>query len=379
MSAQSEEQTQQAQTLLDRKTTTGPNAEVKTVSPTAGFTPPPTDGTLPLPARQADVDTIAALYDLNVSHIEHALTKLREIQQTLTGRAGDVLTPPHTPAAQDITHVKNGARAIGMEFEPYVDLALTPWDPTTENPSSGPFAGVFRPKTGEPFMILAFKGTTFPWEVTTDKLFSAVVVDPNFLYGLKAHQGMARNLLKPFTATGQIVSAFDTIMTKLEATAVRLKGSSDKKVPVYVTGHSLGAGYSIVAYLELVRRVTATTPTSFVLQDLWNYGAPRVFLAEGAKKLAEVLKNTTRHAYRAANLGDIVPTLPPVFGTHVDIGYKLDPNAAAATNYITVRESELEGRQPNDAVPSPDTWQKHWPQVYYQGIRKYLNPDDANP
>ncbi|KAF9532853.1 Alpha/Beta hydrolase protein [Crepidotus variabilis] len=291
-------------------------------------------------------------------------------------RAGQILERPYSPTAQEITLVRNGARALAMEFESFIDLSLTPWDPTSKTPSAGPFAGVFKPKTGEPFLILAFKGTTYEWEVNTDALFGAVAVNPEILYGLKAHQGMSRNLFKPFEATGRTESAFDIIFAKLEATAANIKGNGTRKIPVYVTGHSLGAGFAILAYMEFIRRLEIKPSNNFSLQDLWNYGAPRVFLAGGAQKMAAIVKDTNFHVYRAANFGDLVPTLPPIFGTHVDIGYKIDPEAATPEEYITERPSELDGRKPDDPVPSPDTWQKHWPPVYYRGIRKYLNPDE---
>ena len=167
-------------------------------------------------------------------------------------------------------------------------------------------------------------------------------------------------------------------------------------------GHSLGAGYATLAYIELIRRLTLTTPTSFTLHDAWAFGSPRVLLNAGAKRLKSLLlppQNPVRHFYRPARNGDIVPTLPVVVGNHtykhVDVGYKLAPGNKEG-RFVTLRPSEVDKVPVNDAVPlPPNAWKYHcrgfgtyWeivtdvfffcvlgPPMYYEGIKKVLDSE----
>jgi len=270
----------------------------------------------------------------------------------------------------------DAATAIGLEWVPFIDLALAPFS-DHKTPASGPFAGVFVNRGPKPFMILAFKGTTFPMEVTTDLLTGAVKPreGEDVLYGELAHKGMGQGLFKVFSYVGETQAAFEIIWEGLHAEAIKLKGTSEEKVPLYVTGHSLGAGYGSLAYVELIRRVALTAPTSFTLYDAWVFGSPRVMLNDGVKRVKTLLENPVRHFYRPAREGDIVPTLPyliPRVYKHLDIGYKLSPDSKTG-QFVTVRPSEIDKPPINDA---PASWEYHWPHMYYKGIKKVLDPEE---
>jgi hypothetical protein len=153
---------------------------------------------------------------------------------------------------------------------------------------------------------------------------------------------------------------------------------------------SLGAGYVTLAYIELMRRVGLTEPTSFTLYDAWAHASPRVVLKEGATRVLGLLQDPVRHFYRPALYRDIVPTLPPGLlypYRHLDIGYKLDPENQEGY-FVTVRPSEIDHGKEND----PDSsWDYHGeafhriyyqlplmlcvpvPERYYEGIKKVLD------
>jgi hypothetical protein len=154
---------------------------------------------------------------------------------------------------------------------------------------------------------------------------------------------------------------------------------------------SMGAGYVTLAYIELIRRIGLTEPTSFTLYDAWSHASLRVVLKEGAARARELLQDPVRHFYRCTLYRDIVPTLPPGvlhLYTHLDIGYKLDPDNEEG-HFVVVRPSEIDHGKENDPDP---TWNKHGeafcpiyyqlplmlcapvPELYYEGIKKVLQP-----
>jgi hypothetical protein len=90
---------------------------------------------------------------------------------------------------------------------------------------------------------------------------------------------------------------------------------------------------------------------SFALYDAWVFGAARVVLNAGAKKVRTILQDPIRHFYRPARKGDTAATRPVIDGNpiykHLDIGYKLDPEDPDG-KYVTVRCSEIDKPQMND-------------------------------
>jgi len=369
-------------------------------------------GGLPPPPTPEDVADIAELYEESKAYMESAKAKLETpplpttvdwelslytlfcawiVNFGLNPNANvdpEAFKPEHdagTEYPRQLQHlIIDAAAAIRLQWIPFIDLALAPFS-DHKTPASGPFGGVFVHRGHKPFMILAFKGTTFPMEVTTDAMAAAVEVrkDEGVLYGQRAHKGMSQGLFKTFSYVGETQDAFEIIWERLHAEAHKLqisRGDLGEKIPLYVTGHSLGAGYATLAYIELIRRVALTEPTSFALYDAWVFGSPRVVLNAGAKKVKALLNDPVRHIYRPARNGDIVPTLPVVVGLytykHVDIGYKLAPGNAQG-KYVTVRPSEVDKLPINDPVPAaPNSWKYHWPPMYYEGIKKVLDSEE---
>jgi len=224
-------------------------------------------------------------------------------------------------------------------------------------------------------MILAFKGTTFSMEVIADRMDDATQVRPDVLYGESAHQGKSQGLFLTFTYVGEKHNAFEIIWERLHTEALKLqigRGDVGKKVPLYVTGHSLGSGYATLAFIELVRRIGLAECTPFALYGAWAFGAGRVVLNAGAKKAMEVIQDSNRYFYRPVRHHDIVPTQPGTVNgntyIHLDSGYKLSPEDLEG-EYVTDCQSEIDNVQINDQITS---WYFHKPQRYYDAIKKVL-------
>jgi len=213
-------------------------------------------------------------------------------------------------------------------------------------------------------------------EVATDKLALAVLPDPatpQLLYGQRSHQGMHQGLFKAFPGMGD-KKAFDIVLDGLNSVANDLKSDKYPKIPLYTTGHSLGAGYATLAYIELIRGYQDNGP--FSLYDLWTFGSPRVGPNDFAKKVKEIL--TTRNHWRITRNGDGVPTVPnlpyylPGVGwiayKHLDIGYKLTPGQDTK---VTERPTEIDESIENDLVPI-DFFLYHWPPMYYEGVKAVI-------
>jgi hypothetical protein len=271
------------------------------------------------------------------------------------------------------------AAHLKLDWIMFVDLALVGY---SESPVaiSGPFAGVFvgRGPAG-PFMILSFKGTTYQKEVNTDADATATVPRDGILYGERVHNGMQRGLFNKFEVLDK--DAFEIIWEDLELVGADLKEENDgKNVPLYVTGHSLGAGYATLAYVELIRRLNLreSSPRSYDLKDLWSIASPRTGRNSFAAKVEEVMAATPdRHIYRLTRFHDIVPTVPPLYyvpGTdgykHVGEGWKLSPDEE---DYVVPRKNEVGTTIEND--PKPNSMEEHWPWIYYAAVLKVLRPN----
>jgi len=268
------------------------------------------------------------------------------------------------------------AAHLNLDWVMFVDLALVSYREHLF-PISGPFAGVFIGRGPSPFMVLSFKGTTYQKEINTDADAIAAVPRDGILYGKEVHNGMQKGLFNKFEVLDE--DAFEIIWQNLELIGADLKEENGgRNVPLYVTGHSLGAGYATLAYVELIRRldlVKDTAPRSYDLKDLWSIASPRTGRNAFAAKVQELLVDTPdRHIYRLTRFHDIVPTVPPVIPVpgiqgykHVGEGWKLSPDEE---DYLVPRKDEVGTTIEND--PKPNSMEFHWPWMYYEGIVKVL-------
>jgi hypothetical protein len=98
-------------------------------------------------------------------------------------------------------------------------------------------------------------------------------------------------------------------------------------------GYSLGGSYASFFHMETVRRLgNSPFKGNIYVGDLYTFGSPRVGLNDWASAARTAMGSQTRgHAWRAANVGDPVTTIPPIFPldanfTHLDVGWQLSPH-----------------------------------------------------
>jgi predicted lipase len=137
------------------------------------------------------------------------------------------------------------------------------------------------------FAVLAFRGTQpDKWEdIRTDvKIIKQRTIDG------KVHKGFK--------------NAFDDIKTEV---VDLLRNSIGKDMPLYITGHSLGAALATVATQELEEEFND------LIAACYTFGSPRV----GDGKYEKSIKAPF---YRIVNTIDIVTLIPFLLGTFVHVG-----------------------------------------------------------
>jgi len=283
--------------------------------------------------------------------------------------------------------IKPAADVFGLEYIAFVDLAWVQLSPFEKR--SGPFCGVFVSKGDKPFMILSFKGTTNELEAGTDAFLVPTQQSNGILYNASVHMGMYQGLFRKFPEMTK--SAFDIIWEDLEYVAANvLNGSAGNPIPLYVSGHSLGAGYAQLAYVELFRRLEAieapADAVAFNLKSLFAFAAPRVGTISGfANIVKEVFAGKEKPIFRYSNEHDVVPFIPGVITIkglggadvvasrwlHLDGGYILhrdhdDP-------YWTPDCTELPAGPIRADPDGHSAWEYHFPGEYYNSIKKILH------
>jgi len=298
--------------------------------------------------------------------------------------------------------IKSAAEVFELEYIPFTDLAWVEYPPVTVGPlevvHSGPFCGVFVSNNSDkPFMILSFKGTTNELEAATNSLILSKLPTNDILYGQRVHMGMYNGLFNPIPTKTE--SAIDVIWNELERVAGDvLGGTEERPVPLYVSGHSLGAGYAQLAYVELFRKLDASSesPRKFNLSSLYAFAAPRVGIMPGpivkiglANKVHEVFQGHEKPIFRYSTEYDVVPfapgiitlkslgDLPDIVGwgfIHLDGGYILHPDHKGHLGYFTNEASER-GGLPKDDPHGYSCWEYHFPTEYYHSIKKILDSE----
>ncbi|SCV70206.1 BQ2448_1600 [Microbotryum intermedium] len=198
------------------------------------------------------------------------------------------------------------------------------WDLNYESVSNlgspqGAFGSVFYTKVDaqRPFMVLVFKGTT-------PTNYSEFIVDctlkrvdaTSFFGGGTVHEGFATQLFSMFDEPG--VSALDaygpmTHQLKRIAKQLRENHPNSKMVPLWVTGHSLGAALAALFYARALR-APVDLGDHLELRDCYTFGGPRVgdalfaahFESEAIKEL-----NRPNTLWRVQNRSDMVCRVPP--------------------------------------------------------------------
>lgn len=140
-------------------------------------------------------------------------------------------------------------------------------------------------------------------------------------------------------------------------------------------GHSLGAGYAQLAYVELFRKLnTSNTSKAYKLKSLYAFAAPRVSAILGtgfAQTVKEVFEGSGKPIFRYSNEYDVVPFAPGIVTEigktgenivssgwiHLDGGYILRRNASEAP-YWTPDTTEI-CRLPKGDQDGRTSWEHH--------------------
>jgi len=142
----------------------------------------------------------------------------------------------------------------------------------------------------EPFIVVAFRGTTSRDDFRTD---------------LHARFNVAKSKVAGREIAVCVHSGFNDAYNKVNAQIHEILapfGAAPSKKPIYLTGHSLGGALALIASAALA----ADPVLNARLAAVYSFGCPRV----GTKSFAEIVK--APH-YRVVNSGDLVPLLPPTW------------------------------------------------------------------
>ncbi|OLL24018.1 Phospholipase A1-II 1 [Neolecta irregularis DAH-3] len=178
-----------------------------------------------------------------------------------------------------------------------------------------PFAGIWWNSGQDPFIIVAFKGTT-PVD------YSEFLVDASFqktdasafLWG-NCHQGDAYD--SSLHGGGNEESPYGSLIQAIRIKAKELHAAIKEKypyikIPVYVTGHSLGAAMASLFYARLLKAPHDLGPLVDIRQA-YVYGCPAVGDVEFAQGFAsEINSSYSNHfgLWRVIDDSDIVTRLP---------------------------------------------------------------------
>ncbi|GAA5870457.1 hypothetical protein JCM8547_004037 [Rhodosporidiobolus lusitaniae] len=234
--------------------------------------------------------------------------------------------------------IKDKVAEWGLEFDGVSDLATI----------GGPFASIFfTPYESEkkPFIVLCFKGTT-PSEFSEFLVDAAIARTSAQVYfgpgSGTAHRGFYTDLFttndassaKGGSATissdGYASSSFSSpshhllklvheqgsIVKTLKHVADRMKEEwpgKDLKIPLWVTGHSLGSALASLTYARFLHSPEDLGET-LELKDSYVYGTPRLGDGSFAAAFEADLINPigrTNILWRVANNADVVSLVPP--------------------------------------------------------------------
>ncbi|KAF9021927.1 alpha/beta-hydrolase [Hymenopellis radicata] len=228
----------------------------------------------------------------------------------------------------------------------------------------GPYCGAFVPKdfTANPFIGVAFKGTSVTEEVINDLLATLTIrVPEQFLFGGQISRGFyypmfstysEKPLSEPFTL---VKNAIQIISSSASTTAI-----------THVTGHSLGAAYASLCYAQLIIEGTGTTKAA--PGDLYTFSSPRVARGDLAAPLSAAVTAPFGSAWRIVNDMDYITKVPASLPwplsrdpfIHVDAPYTIYNNAKPVPG-----RSEI-GTHPTWVIPTP--WKPHDPEEYYKSL-----------
>jgi hypothetical protein len=168
-----------------------------------------------------------------------------------------------------LAEIRAIAKEWGLRFESVAQLS------TTGNPFRGPFCGIFVQEGPNPFLVVAFKGTTpFDYGEWSSDFQLAKTVAP-FLDG-RVHKGFYDKLF-PDIDSVNCVHPYGAIIRRLKEEIAALGTISGTQVPIWITGHSLGAALATVFASRLLKcSGDLGDLNKFRLMDCYNFGCPPI-------------------------------------------------------------------------------------------------------
>lgn len=152
-------------------------------------------------------------------------------------------------------------------------------------------------------IVVAFRGTEWKkWDILTDVKFWATGLSyenkrfQRYFSLTRVHSGF----LKAYRSVREQV--FEEVNNKIR----EMELPADQKIPVFVTGHSLGGGLATLCALDLAMNPQKMNKQA-VETIMYNFGGPRVGTRRFVKRYLKLVPN----CWRIVNDGDPVPYVPP--------------------------------------------------------------------
>jgi hypothetical protein len=211
--------------------------------------------------------------------------------------------------------IRKIARTYGLHFAGVTELKSL----------GGPFCGLYWPisKDTEPFIIVAFKGTT-------PTNYSEFLVDATlqrtdaraYLFG-SAHQGFYESIFPTHRDSGtDSRDPYYAIQSAIREKAAQIQKSRSKPVPVWITGHSLGAAMGALLFARWLKCPEDIAPLC-ELHDAYVIGTPAVGDNDFASMFASysnIPLDRSSTLWRIINKSDLICRIPPGYN-NITIGH----------------------------------------------------------
>jgi hypothetical protein len=166
-----------------------------------------------------------------------------------------------------LREIRKQAKAWNLKFEFVAQLAGGRF--------GGPFCGMFSSEGPTPFVVVAFKGTTpFDYAEWAGDFDITRTVAP-FLDG-RVHKGFYDKLFPDLDTKAARKHPYGEIIDALKEKIKALGSETKQPVPVWVTGHSLGAAMATVFVSRLLKCPGDLDLDTYQLMDCYNFGCPAI-------------------------------------------------------------------------------------------------------
>ncbi|BFZ62824.1 hypothetical protein YB2330_003934 [Saitoella coloradoensis] len=225
-----------------------------------------------------------------------------------------------------LSNIRMLSEGWGMEFETISEL----------NCAGAPFASLWW-NDKDKFIVVAFKGTT-PWDYTewiTDATYQKKKVESRYFPSVRlknekpkiesvkrrmkdqpdVHAGFYDSLFPHTYGDTYEDSPAGRIIQAVQRKVKILKKGEADQIPVWVTGHSLGAGYASLFYASLKTRLANDEHpfgSDAKLMDAYVYGCPAVGDRDFAKQFTNACKECKSSGISSGRFYRVVNDLDPV-------------------------------------------------------------------